>query len=124
MEHLCANLCFICTTAPRGWSIITPQSRDVEEAEGCRGLARATHHVRAELGQAPSEVLGQAPLAAGCGPGTRIVHGSGSAPWQPRAWSHLQPSNSLGQSPPGGGDLDLSVFPVPSLWAPEAWEPI
>lgn len=65
MEHLCASLCFICTTAPRVWSIITPQSRDVEEAEGCRGLPRVTHHVRAELGQASSDVLGQAPLAAG-----------------------------------------------------------
>lgn len=44
--------------------MITPQSRDVDEAEAGRGLPTVTHRVRAELGQASSDVLGQASLAA------------------------------------------------------------
>lgn len=91
MEHLCASLCFICTTAPRVWSFITPQSRDVEEAEGGRGLPRVTHLVGAELGQASSDVLGQAPLAAG-------RHGNGKISLQAAAVGQA-PASSMAQHP-------------------------
>lgn len=64
IEHLCANLCFVCTTALRGWSIITPQARKWTEVQRGAAICPGSHTTRAGLGQESSDVLGLAPLAA------------------------------------------------------------
>lgn len=120
IEHLCANLCFVRTTALSGWSVITPQSRKRTEVQRGAAICPGSHATRAGLGQT-SDVLGLAPLAASLHGDRKIsLHATAvdrlsHCPWlitlAAHVWSHLQPSNSPWQSM---WDFGSSVFPSPA----------